>query len=149
MNYFDAINVERNVFLTKLQEPEQNILQFELTIGRVGELEKDEVIQGVGPGPVRPIFYDEQSETYRVTFNSYVAYSVLNERFENLGDNGYVGEKIRIYEHSNFLEYLKADTFATKEYPGDFKHYAFVSLKHIVNVAATQEPIIEQVSSGN
>jgi len=82
---------------------------------------------------------------FKVTFDNYIAYSVINESYENLGGTQYVGEMIRIYSKSNFMDYVKADTIATNEYPGEFTHYAFISLRHIVNVVSLNEPRIEKI----
>ena len=146
MNNYERINTEQNIFLTNIFEPEENSLEFELAMGIVGELEKSHKILGVEIGPSRPVYHNENSELFKVTFDRYIAYSVINESYESLGGTEYVGEKIRTYTDSNFLDYVKADTFATSEYPGKFKHYAFISFRHIVNVVSTVEPKIEKIN---
>ncbi|MDY2588513.1 hypothetical protein [Winogradskyella aquimaris] len=115
-------------------------------MGIVGELEKSHKILGVDIGPSRAVYHNENSEIFKITFDRYIAYSVINESYESLGGTEYVGEKIRTYNKSNFLDYVKADTFASADYPGEFKHYAFISLNHIVNVVSTVEPKIEKVN---
>ena len=146
MSNYERINSERNIFLTKIFEPEENSLEFELTMGIVGELEKSHKILGVDIGPSRPVYHNENSEIFKITFDQYIAYSVINESYESLGGTEYVGEKIRTYKKSYFLDYVKADTFATSDYPGEFKHYAFITLNHIVNVVSTVEPKIEKIN---
>ena len=146
MSYYDRINSERNIFLTKIFEPEENSLEFELTMGIVGKLEKSHKILGVDIGPSQPVYHNENSEIFKIIFERYIAYSVINESYESLGGTEYIGEKIRTYNKSNFLDYVKADTFASADYPGEFKHYAFISLNHIVNVISTVEPKIEKVN---
>ncbi|WP_430965317.1 hypothetical protein [Spongiimicrobium sp. 2-473A-2-J] len=145
MEYYERINTERNTFLTKIFEPEENSLEFELTMGIVGELEKSPKILGVDIGPSRPVYHNENSDVFKVIFDEYIAYSVINESYESLGGTEYIGQRIRIYSKSNFLDYVKADTFASPNYPGEFKHYAFISLNHIVNVVSTVEPKIEKI----
>ena len=146
MTNYERINNERNIFLTKIFEPEENSLEFELTMGIVGELEKNHKILGVDNGPSRPVYHNENSEIFKITFDQYIAYSVINESYESLGGTDYVGKKIRTYKTSNFLDYVKADTFASSDYPGEFKHYTFISLNHIVNVVSTVDPKIEKVN---
>lgn len=114
-------------------------------MGIVGELQNSHKILGVEIGPSQPIYHDENSEIFKVTFARYIAYSVINESYESLGGTEFVGEKIRTYSKSNFLDYIKVDTFATSEYPGVFKHYAFITLRHIINVISTDEPTIEKI----
>lgn len=146
MTNYERINSESNIFLTKIFEPEENSLEFELTMGIVGKLKESHKILGVDIGPSRQIFHNENSEIFKITFDQYIAYSVINESYESLGGTEYVGEKIRTYKKSNFLDYVKADTFASSDYPREFKHYAFITLRHIVNIVACVEPIIEKIS---
>nr|WP_320000038.1 hypothetical protein [uncultured Draconibacterium sp.] len=145
MNYYDRINTEPNVFLTKIFEPEENSLEFELAMGLISEQIENLIINAAEIGHVRRIYHDNESEVFKVTFDNYIAYSVINESYENLGGTKYIGEKIRIYSKSNFLDYIKLDTFATNDYPGEFKHYAFISQRHIVNIVSTTEPKIEKI----
>jgi hypothetical protein len=145
MNYYDRINTEQNIFLTKIFEPEENSLEFELVVGLISGQVENLIIDSTDIGTSRRIYHDNESDVFKVTFDNYIAYSVINESYENLGGSQYVGEKIRIYSKSNFLDYVKADTFATNEYPGGFKHYAFISQRHIVNVVSTMEPKIEKI----
>ena len=142
MNHYDHINSKKYIFLTNICEPEENVLEFQLTMGAVGPLEDSKKSLGVDVGPSRPIYHDQNSEVFTVRFSNYIAYTVLNESYESLGGAQYTGKTIRIYTQSNFLEYIKADTFATANYPGAFTHYAFISLKHIINVVATKAPTI-------
>ena len=145
MNYYDRINTEQNIFLTKIFESEENTLEFELTVGLTSEQIVNLTINAVNIGTSRRIYHDNKSEIFKVIFDNYIAYSVINESFENFGGSHYDREKIRIYSKSNFLDYVKADTFATDDYPGEFKHYAFISQRHIVNVVSTMEPNIEKI----
>ena len=146
MTNYERINSERNIFLIKIFEPEQNTLQFELSIGIVGELKKSNKILGIDIGPTHQILHNANSEVYKITFDKYIAYSVINESYESLGGKEYTGDKIRIYKKSNFLEYIEADTFASSVYPEELKHYAFISLNHIVNVISNVEPKIEKIN---
>lgn len=140
MNYQEEINTAKNIFITKIFEPEENSLEFELVIGKVTE----KGVFGKNNGSEhRQIYFDETCIRYKVYFETYISYAVLNESFEKL-DGIFTGDKIRIYSESNFLNYLKADTFASSEYPGEFNHYAFISLNHIINIAAEEKPTIER-----
>lgn len=144
MDYYERINTEPNIFLTKIFEPDENSLEFELTMGSISEKTENLIINSKNIGPSQRIYYDNNSEVFKVTFDNYIAYSVINESYETLRGSQYIGEKIRIYSKSNFLDYIKVDTFATNDFPGEFKHYAFISQRHIVNVVSTIEPKIEK-----
>jgi hypothetical protein len=146
MNHISTIDESQNIFLTKLFEPEENVLEFELTIGTVNDLEDDFIVNDNNLGPAKRIEHYSESDRYSIRFNSYIGYSVIDESYEQLGGTEYSGEKIRIYTDSNFLNYLKAETIATADYPGPFKHYAFITLNHIVNVASEHAPKIEKLN---
>ena len=141
MHYFDEINSQKNIFITNLFEPDENELEFELTIGRVSNSKEEIIINWIDLSSSK-IFYDKESPKYKVFFETYIAYTVINESYENGDGKDFTGNKIRIYKNSNFLDYLKKATFATLDYPGDFKHYCFVSLTHTINVASLNEPKI-------
>jgi hypothetical protein len=145
MKYFEEINNEKNILITKIFEPDENSLEFELGIGQVSEFVEEIIINENIISSARRIQFDKDSIRFKVFFETYICYSVINESYESLGGNKFDGNKIRIYSDSNFLNYLKADTFATLDYPGEFKHYAFISQNHIINIASLQEPNIEKL----
>lgn len=146
MGNYERLDGGKYIFITNIFEPQENELALELSTGIVGDLEKSHKILGVEIGPSREIYHNKNSDRFRVNFESYIAYSVINESYESLGGSDYIGKNIRIYNKSNFLDYIKADTFATSDYPGEFKHYAFLSLRHIVNVVSTVEPNIQKLN---
>ena len=145
MNYYNEVNEAKDVFITKIFEPSENSLELELSIGKVSEFEEDTIISKINIGPSKRVYFDHESIRYKIYFENYICYSVINESFEQLGGEIFIGRNIRIYAESNFLNYVRADTFATNEYPGEFRHYAFLSWNHIVNVASQAEPIIERL----
>jgi hypothetical protein len=131
-------------FITEIKEPEDNSLEFKLICGIVSKKEQVVSVGNQNLGPVRPILMNEDYK-YKITFDSYIGYSVLDESYaDKLGDD-FTGHNPRIYSNSNFLDYIKTDTFATKDYPGEFKHYAFLSENHVLNVVAESEPEIEKI----
>ena len=142
MNH-EKLNNAKNIFIVNIHEPEENAFEFTMIIGKVlpaGKFGEDNGLQH------SQIVYDEDCEKYRIYFDTYIAYSVVNESYDNgNGNEKFEGEKIRVYSQSNFLEYVKKDTFATEEYPGEFKHYGFISLNHIVNVASEEQPEITKI----
>lgn len=131
-------------FITGINEPEDNSLEFELICGIVSEKGEDVFVGNHNLGPARPILMNEDCK-YKIKFDTYIGYAVLDESYaEKLGDT-FTGHNPRVYTCSHFLDYIKASTFASKDYPGEFKHYAFVSENHVLNVAAQYEPDIEKV----
>lgn len=123
MNFLDKLNNASNIFLTHLGEPEENTLVFKLTLGSVSLKEETWEIDNTEIDGVHLVSFDANSSCYQVCFDNYIGYSVINESFESNKDVHIKGSKVRVYSQSQFLEYIKASTFDTKEYPGIFKHY--------------------------
>ncbi|WP_378187502.1 hypothetical protein ACE939_04055 [Aquimarina sp. W85] len=140
----NEIEIAKYYFITKINEPEDNSLEFELICGVVSENEEDVLIGDKNLGPARRILEDYNNR-YKITFDSYIGYAVLDESYADKLSDNFTGYNPRIYTESNFLNYIKEDTFATKDYPGEFKHYAFLSENHLLNVAAESEPKIEKI----
>ncbi len=145
MKHFEEINNVSDVLATDFFEPEENSIQFTLIIGLKSEKPEDVFIDGKKISQPYRIYFDGENNKYRVYFETYICYSIINESYEQLGGKSFIGDKIRIYTDSNFLNYVKADTFASPVYPGEFKHYAFVTGNHIINVASVEEPTIEKL----
>lgn len=145
MDYYEEINSAKNILVTELLEPEENTLEFELTIGKVSDNPENIIVCDVNIGLSRGISFDGKCQRYKIVFENYIGYAVINESYETLGGESFSGNRIRIYSDSNFLNYIKLDTFATSDFPGTFKHYAFISARHIINIVSQSEPKINKV----
>jgi len=94
------------------------------------------------------IYKDDEKPVVKITFDFYIAYSVLNEsyvvqdRYEK-----YKGAFFRLYKKSRYLDYISLGTIATSDYPGPFKHYGICALDHIIDVVSVEEPIIEVIQN--
>jgi len=140
MDFHHQINNEKFLFLTKIFEPEENTLRLELAIGETDSYKKHEV-SGIKFAASR-IFHHQKSRKFNIDFLSYIAYSVIDESYDNLQGTDFTGNRLRTYQTSNFLDYIKKDTIASSDYPGAFQHYAFLFEDHVVNVISTLEPRI-------
>lgn len=67
---------------------------------------------------------DEKSPVIKIEFNSYIGYPVRNSRY---------------------LDFIRAGTIASEDYPGSFKYYSVSCLNHIVDVVSTEEPVVIEV----
>ena len=96
----------------------------------------------------KPIEVTESSKRYEIIFDDYVSYSVTNESYAIAGKNDkFEGKSARIYTQSAFLDYVANSTYATNDFPGPFKHYGFLCLDHIVDVASVDEPRIKLLNA--
>lgn len=143
---FDDINSHKYINLTHISEPDEN--QIQMTIeemvpsGPVSDIELGDVtidnVQEIKP--------TAESALYSIKFKSYILYSVLNESFISPKDEDECeGRLCCICRKSSFLNYLKNVSFADSDYPGEFKHYRFNCLNHIVDIASVDEPTIEKM----
>jgi len=145
MNFFEELDRQKNLLLTKIFEPEENSLYLEISVPRIDSA-KELVINGINLGLAREII-DDHENIYKIYFPTYIGYSVINESFDDLeASKNYRGNKIKIYDDSVFLDYLNSETFATDDYPGKFFHYKIITLNHIINIASQEEPIIEKIT---
>lgn len=142
----DKINSWENLFVTSLYEPDQNQLAIEITLGDVSSAENEIYVGDIHLGSGRQITFDDKSEKYRIHFDSYISYFVLNESFD-IGITGkYSGNRIREYEKSDFTDFCKKNTsgFFINE-KNTIKHFVFVTQNHIVNVLTASPIKIQRV----
>ncbi|MNI32283.1 hypothetical protein D3C73_861910 [compost metagenome] len=87
---------------------------------------------------------NDQFPLIQLEFESYIGYSVLNESYTVRDDyEQFEGNIFRTFSKSRYLDFIKAGTIATIEYPGPFKHYGIAALNHIVDIVSTVEPKIK------
>jgi len=145
MNFFEELDTQKNLLLTKIFEPEENSLYLEISVPRIDSA-KELAVNGINLGLAREII-DDHENIYKIHFPTYIGYSVINESFDDLeASKNYRGNEVKIYDDSVFLDYLNTETFATVDYPGKFFHYKIITLNHIINIASQEEPIIEKIT---
>jgi hypothetical protein len=143
MDYFDAINSHRYLYLRSISEPEENSLRLEIAEAVADRPAEDRETAGAVFTAVQPIETVAGCSVYSIVFDSYIAYVVTNESYaQNATEDRYEGTLARIYTESAFLALVEKSTFATSDYPGPFKHYGFCCLNHIVDVASCKPPPI-------
>lgn len=95
-----------------------------------------------------PIEATEMGRSYELVFHDYITYSVTNESYTIAsGNEEYEGKLARIYSKSAFLDYVANSTFAMADYPGPFRHYGFICLDRIVDVASMGAPTIKVIDT--
>ncbi|MGF9891152.1 hypothetical protein ABEX78_21060 [Priestia megaterium] len=82
-----------------------------------------------------------KSTTRKIVFKSYVAFDVVAEQFDRFDEKEiFKGNLIRIYEKSNYLDYIRLITYAEEIHPETpLVHYQFVCEDHIINVISLEE----------
>ena len=147
MDLTDQINQHQYLYLTAIGELETNVLQVVIQEAKVSSDTETIEVGAAKIMDVHPIVSDESSCAYEITFRSYIAYAVLNESFASVDEyEEYSGRFFRVYSKSHFLDYIRAATFASDDYPGKSTHYEIACLDHIVDVISVDEPEIRALS---
>jgi len=142
----EELNKYKYIYFGNITEPEENELAFTVYEAVVSEQEKDIVFGEATIEGTKEIITTKNSKSYQIYFPSYIAYSVINESYTSADEyEQFEGSNYRVYSKSRFLDYVSQDTIATSDYPGPFKHYGFVCLNHIIDIASQDEPIIEEL----
>jgi hypothetical protein len=143
MELVEQINEHAYLYLAEIGEPEDNVLRLVIEEARAGGEPMEVKIGDALLSGARPIVSDDTCYAYEVLFGSYVAYSVRNESYtpEDRSEE-YTGRLFRLYSKSHFLDYVRAATFASDEYPGKLSHYEIVCENHILDVVSAGEPHI-------
>jgi hypothetical protein len=149
MEFFELINQHRYLYLTGASEPKDNALKLVIAEAKLSDSRETIRIGSLELEGAAAIEVMEDSSIYEIVFDEYIAFSVRNESYSQLDDEEeFEGRLACVYSKSKFLDYVRASTFASDDYPGPFKHYGFNCLNHIVDiVSATPPKIVEQRSN--
>jgi hypothetical protein len=135
--------------LADIGEPEENSLR--LVVDEALALEREETLEINGVSLTgRPIEVTDESRRFEVLWDTYITYAVHNESYCHWDDTEeWVGERLRVYSKSKFLEFIAVATFATDEYPGPFKHYQLICGNHVIDVVSEQAPVVKRLAPNN
>jgi len=86
---------------------------------------------------------------FELFWRTYIGYSVVNESYSN-GEpktSIAVGDRRRFAEYSSsqYLDYLARASFASKDYPGTYRHWAVYCQDHTVDIASQVDPEIREI----
>ena len=142
MKPIEIIHKSKWVFLESAQVNQNTDLELYFVIGSVSNQSEQTIV-----GEAFPVNYDNQSSRYKVTFKDFIAYSILNESYDNIDTSNEINiNGFRLYKKSNFLDYVLKDTFATQVIDEEILHYFFFTQDHIINVASKTEPQIKKLN---
>lgn len=149
MNMIEKINSHGFLNLMDISEPEPLTLQIIVSQAKVIgpprdiEIDDGEVIDGACE-----IESTRDCLLYRIFFDSYILYTVLNECYD-LADKSaeYSGNLFRTYSRSWYLKYTEGHTLASDDYPGPYRHYGIICLDHIIDITSCSEPLIDVIEN--
>jgi hypothetical protein len=146
VNYAVAqINGSTYLYLRTLSEPKDN--ELEIVLEEAGSGPKDGISEIRGPfSETRPIVHGPNDRVFKVSWKSYVAYSIRNESYVVKDDyEQFEGGLFVIFSRSRYLDFVAKSTFASDDYPGPIKHWGIFCLNHIIDVVSVHAPEIEIV----
>jgi len=149
MIHFRQIDTSHTLFLQDIREETVNSLSLEvMQAGPVGEPHDLKLARGTIEGVTR-INSTSKSGAYKVVFDSYVCYKVLNESYSSPSHphEVFTGNLFRIYTKSDYLDQISIDTCACDGYPGPLRHYCLICADHIIDVVTDQPPEITLLDS--
>jgi len=131
-----------SLVLAEIGEPSTNDLRV-VVIEAMPQGAPRETLVGLAT-PIRP---GNLSRGFELTWWRYVAYSVRNESYfrpeagEQLGE-GFLGRR----QDTAFLGYVRATTFADKEFPGPLEHWFLYTGWHCIDVVSDTSPEVRELS---
>lgn len=147
---FADLNSCGYLFLREASEPIEGCLRLVIEEDVVSPDATAIEVCGVSLGSGNKVTSGENTHLYEVCWDSYVAYSVLNESYALSGDESEefeLGNRVRVYSKSNFLEYVRKSTFVSDEYPGPLQHIEITCAWHIIDVISTALPTMKTLQS--
>lgn len=150
MNYKDLMDL-KDIYLEDIFEIEDNYLRLTLSRSKLNKVSDPIIIDANHSIKVdSSIDIDYSLPIIQLDFNWYIGYSVLNESYTVWDDyQKFEGKSFRIYNKSRYLDFIKAGTIASVDYPGPFKHYGIACLNHIIDIVSVDEPMIKEIQRQN
>lgn len=140
MNYSELLQYQGYFYLNSLFEPMDNVLIVDIDRCKIPDapIGKNDTFSSYVS-----LDMDETLPILRLEFDSYIAYSVLNESFAALDKYEiYEGRVFSLYSKSRYLDFVEIGTIADDVHPGPYKHYGINALNHIIDVVSTEPPRI-------
>jgi hypothetical protein len=146
------------LYLGALSEPRINEIRIVLLEAVAGApvnsdtlaSDSDPVLRSLLAGS-RQIGHFPGCRKFELVWKSYIAYSVVNESYSNgePGTSVVVGERRHFAEYSSsqYLDYLASASFASKDYPGPYRHWALYCLDHTIDIASQVDPVIREIEA--
>ena len=128
----------RSLFLLDLRESENNSLLLVVGESSLAPPEVDD------PPPVpgaRRVAHPRDGRVFEIVWESYVAYSVVNESFATYSDEPEREGRLLVrFTGSRFLDYISARTWDDERAPR--RHWQINCENHAIDIVSTEEPII-------
>ncbi len=155
MNLTDQINLHYGLFVNYLAQVGGQQLVVFISEARVKTDVSEEMsfnkgtVHEVSLTDLHPIVADDVCKKYKATFSRFFLYQVVEESCISWDDaEVFEGKLIRTFTKSRFLSHIDSNLNIGwyKEVPDmKYNHYQICGLDFIVDVAAQEPPIVEEV----
>lgn len=147
---FAEVNSCQYLFLREIAEPVENRLRVVVEEASAQpEVVPIEIAGTIIEGG-HPVRSNETSRTFEILWDSYVAYSVIDESFATPDntEKSDIGPHCQVYSESRFVEYVSRATWANREHPGPFNHVRIACENHVVDVVSVGAPRVRLLRLG-
>lgn len=149
----DGIRSCKYLYLESLTEPSVNELRIVLLEAVAGDPVAPETLLAQSDSVLRSVLAESRRiahlpgcRRFELIWSSYIGYNVVNESYSNaepttsisVGGRGHITE----YSSSQYLGYLAKASFATRDYPGPFRHWAIYCEDHTIDIVSQVEPVL-------
>jgi hypothetical protein len=152
----DKIRSCEYLYLETLTEPSVNAIRILLLEAAAGRPVDADTLASVHDPVVRSILAGSRRiepmpgcRRFELVWETYIGYSVVNESYSNGEPNTSiaVGERRRFAEYasSQYLDYMTQASFASKDYPGPYRHWALYCQDHTIDIASQVDPVIREI----
>ena len=155
MKLVDQINSHYGLFLNHLVQVSDHELVLFLSEARINynntkEITFNEDTEHFVSIDLNPIETDDSYKRYKAKFKKFFVYQVVDESSIEWSDNEeFKGKNFRTFAKSRFLEHIKTN-LNVEWYEAvpkmNYIHYQFCCLDFLVDIAAQEEPKIEETS---
>jgi hypothetical protein len=144
---FADLNSCAYLFLREIGEPRENSLRL---ISEEGTASPDAIsieVAGTVISDRHKVTSGADTQLFEIAWDFYVAYSVRNESYVVRDDSEQfdLGNPVRIYSKSTFLDYVARATFACDEHLGPLLHVGVLCESHIIDMISTDLPKIKKL----
>lgn len=132
----------RTFFLDLIEEPDTNVLRIVIAEATT---QGPEVQVPQSTIKARLVSRIPGEQPWELMWDDYIAYAVRNESYWQSDNRPHNEDRLIIRTRSAFLDFIKASTFASSDYPGEFSHWELICADHVIDVVSMQPPEIRRL----
>lgn len=137
----------RYIFLSKLENDASFILTIHISEGRIQEESGVGAIESNNLGSIlekaHPVKIRKGYNAFKIVFKDYTSFAVRNESYIISENDEDYSSRLRVHQHSNFLNFISESTWLSSVDLESLIHYTVVCSDHIIDIATSSEPVIE------